>query len=350
MKNNNTTFRLAVILFTSLVLLTSCATTLNVQVTRPAKYNLNGAKTISVLPFNESKYDPLKYYYDGERETSFSDFYGSYAQVVHIEEKIINEIKNGLESGLKYSPYLTLIDSYQVQNALKYSRSCPADVYIVGDIVTFKVTDKELKIKKELPPESYDDPDLDFGPNTIKSPDNKYYYKFLYNRTVQLIFNYQIIDSKNGQAIGYDTKRFEETSGNYESMEDLPDIYRSISYEIDTFIEDLLKGVQPYTVNKSITLLKDDTKNPLMERADKLAKDGYLKESYNEFSQVYAQTKQMEAGYNAAMILMAMGDLNKAETLMTEVYSVSGSRKALDGLYDIRSEIKQAERLKNQIK
>lgn len=35
--------------------LTSCATTLNVQVQRPAEIDLNGAKTIAVLPFKTSQ-------------------------------------------------------------------------------------------------------------------------------------------------------------------------------------------------------------------------------------------------------------------------------------------------------
>ena len=86
-----------------------------------------------------------------------------------------------------------------------------------------------------------------------------------------------------------------------------------------------------------------------MKKADKLAKDGYLRDSYNIFLKIYNDTNYFEAGYNAAMILMAMGQLNESESLMNNVYENTGNIKALEALSDIENEINQAKRLEKQI-
>ena len=71
--------------------------------------------------------------------------------------------------------------------------------------------------------------------------------------------------------------------------------------------------------------------------------------SYNIFLKIYNDSGYFEAGYNAAMILMAMGQLNEAKSLINNVYENTGNIKALEALSDIENEIKQAKRLENQI-
>ena len=57
----------------------------------------------------------------------------------------------------------------------------------------------------------------------------------------------------------------------------------------------------------------------------------------------------VEAGYNAAVLQLALGNLNTAKEIMEELYNKSFDKRAVDALSDINNEIYQAQRLKNQI-
>lgn len=336
MKKNS----LFVLVFCSLLItfFSSCATTLHVQVTRPAKLNLNGAKTIGILPFDESDKNPFNYFFHGN-DNDINNYFDYYGEISRVERTIISYIKDNLEKGLMYSPYITLVNSRDIKNALKYGGKNPADVFIGGEIVSFRIQDNQHKVKHEIPESELNGDE--------KLP--KYYYEYYYSRDVELIFNYEIVDGNTRRIIAHDTIKFNQSSGTYEKIKDLPNAFNMISNDIDYFIDDIMKSIQPYNVSLSIKLLEDKTDNPKMANADELANSGYYKESYSEFIKVYMNTRQFEAGYNAALILLAMGELQSAESLMNEVYQNFGDKRALDALYDIRHEIEQAKLLDNQI-
>ena len=338
-------------------MIASCATTLRVEVTRPGNLDLNGIKTIAVLPFEKSEFSPFDYIFDYEEKEELN-YWEYYNLIQNTEDKILSYLQNNLEKSISSSPYVDLVDYTPVEHALKYRNKLPCDAYISGEVVTFKIHDilsKEKKPIKEsnvvvednviesLPAEGNGQAPI---PNEPK-PD--FYYEFSYTREVQFIFNYKIVDGKTNQLISYDTIKIEQMSDTVKDKKDLPNIYSMVTGEIDNFIYTLMRDIQPYKEYKSITLLEDNTKNPRMEEADKLAKDKSYKASYHAYLSIYNDINQFEAGYNAAMLLMAMGDLQGAEELMSEVYENFGNPKALEGLNDIRREIKMANRLNKQI-
>lgn len=329
------------IIFCSLFFITSCATTIRTNVTRPAKLDLNGAETISVLPFASSGFNSTGLGYGGA-SIVIGDFFDSFINTSAIERQVLNYLQANIENGLVKSPYIEVINSAVVNNALKLGKRPPVDVYLTGEMITFNVYDKEKVQKRVLPQENDDDDKKNQKPIIV--------YDKSYSRDVLLVFNYQIVDSFSNKVISFDTIKIEESSGFYDDKDSLPEVMSMIQYDLDGNIDKLLKDLQPYTISKSISLMEDKSKNPQMKLADKLAKDGYFKESYNEFLKVYREHNQLEAGYNAAMILMAMGELNQAENLMAEICEKFNNSKAYESLYDIRNEIKQSEILNNQIK
>lgn len=327
----------------------SCSTTLKMNVTRPAKLDLNGAKSIGVLPFSKSSRFP--FYSSG---LSIGSEFESYSKVSSVEQQVLNYIHSELEKGLMSSPYVSLINSSAVKNALRNHGKNPADVYISGEMVTFNVFDSEKIVKKEFNAEDEEknndknvvSQDFLDGQAPIKP---EFIYEKFYIREVLLVFNYQVVDGSNDNVLFFDTLKINHRSDPMESLKDLPDPYSMVLYDLQDFVSSFLQKLQPYNITRTITLLDDKTKNPQMERADKLAKDGYLKESYNTFYDVYKKCGLFEAGYNAAMILMVSGDLNGAEALMGDVYNNTGNIKASQALSDIMNEIRQNKILKNQI-
>lgn len=297
----------SLICFIFIIFLSSCATSLNVTVQRPAELDLNGAKTLAVLPFST--------------EDGFLNFiFGS-----HSEEKIAYYLSDTLESKLLHSGYFSLVSPSKVKNAIKYNEEPLCDVYITGNIQSFM--DKvHSKTEKE------DDEQIE-----------KFY------RKVYFIVKYKVIDAKTQQIISVKQKTFEEESSSYENPRDVPTAFNMMKNNLDSFINNIIYKLEPHSVRKNISLLKDKSKNITMKYANDLVKEGNINLALEEFLNVYKATGLFEAGYNAARIMEAQGDYSKAENLMHELYEKTGNKKSLEALKDIRYEINSKEKLEKQL-
>jgi len=331
-----------ILIFLSLLL--SCATTLTVNVTRPAKLDLNGAKTISVLPFA-----PSDYYGPSDSAASIvivvADFFRMFDRSRPDERRCLTYLHDEIESGLMTSPYVDVISSSAVQAAINNGSPIPADVYLTGQVVYFDIDDQKEIVKKKVEEDEDEDDDI----VSLSESKSKYIIEEYYVRNVRMEIKYQIVDSKTNKIVASDKASIKDYSSRYERKSQLPDPIDMIDYELRSLAHKILRDIQPYVVRKSIKLMKDKSKMPAIKAADQLAKDGYLQESYEAFLKIYRDTNMLVAGYNASMILEALGKLTEAENLMKEVYVLYPESAVLDGLYDIQSEIKQSQRLQKQI-
>lgn len=329
---------LFIALFTFLLL--SCATTVNVKMLRPAKLDLQGAKSIAVLPFKpSSSYSTMV-----DSENAVVSAIGTFFQIFDnknpYEENLLNLLKTTIEEGLASSKYIDLVSSESVQNALKNSRTPPVDVYLLGSSTDFHINDEHNVEKTKISDEYYTE-----DGRFVKA---KYDYKDEYKRTVHLSCNYQLVDAVTNKVISYRNFSLETSSSTCYSKSDLPDPYSMLKKQVYHKGQDILCLLQPYVVTKSIELMEDKTKNEVFKNANNLAKKGEIEESYQAFYDLYFSTGMMEAGYNAAMLDMARGNLSMAEKMMKELYSIYQDERILTGLKDIQNEIKLAERLRAQ--
>ncbi len=317
----------------------SCASTVNVRLTRPAQLDLNGAKTISVLPFK-----PCSYYREYDTYLGAELLINSFYQIFEIddpdESALLNVLQSSIERGLLDSPYINLVNSSEVIRAQNKGQLNPADVYLTGEMTYFNVNDNSWEEKKLIK----------------KAEGNqKAEYKLVtyWNRKVEFTFRYQVVDSFNNHVISYREIHKECISDSYTWRGSLPSAYNIAESVIRSASKTILKELQPYSVIKSIELLSSKTKDKIlkerMKAADKLAADGMIKDSLNAFYEIYKETGLVEAGYNAAILTEALGNLSEAEEMMLEVYERHPDSRVAKGLSDIRYEINQANRLKQQI-
>lgn len=327
--------RLYICIFLLFVLLvTSCATTINVKVLRPAELDLNGAQTISVLPIKPHEYYEIRDDATGS-EIVVGVFFQIFDRVGPEEKRCIDRLQYEIENGLMDSPYIDLVSSTAVSSAIKRGKTIPADVYLTGEVTRFDIFDEMIERRVKVRE----------GDGDRKA---EYEYVHDYCRNVKMNLRYQIVDSASGKIISVKRMELRNTSSYYSHLRDLPSAYSILEYDINRAARKILKELQPYNTTKTITLLKDKSKNPDFKNADKLAKDGHLVESYEAFSDIYAATDMMEAGYNAAIILEALGNLSDAEKLMMKLYKKYPVTEVKNGLSDIQNEIKQAKKLKTQ--
>src|SRR5574344_781472 len=306
---------------------TSCATSVPVTVTRPSEFDLNGAKSISVLPFQTSSSKNLE-----ETGNKIVDvinvlsyiFDNSDPEEVNSAEYLTDQLNQRLSN----SSYLTLVSSTVVKNALESRRKAPVDVYLTGKFKDFMYRTDTEDVKE--------------------TKSGKTYYVTKYKKYVSTTVIYQIINARTNEVIGYRNVDLDETSQSYDSRKELPRAYDLIKGDLDNLTRKILKEIQPYEETKYLSLLKDKTKNPERNTANQLAKNGLGAESEAKYYSVYQSTGDFTAGYNAALLLQAQGKLTEAKSLMTELVNTTGDKRAVSGLRDIQYEIDQATRLKNQ--
>ena len=324
-----------IVLFSSLFLF-SCATKVRVNMTRPAEIDLNGAETIAVLPFKyDSYFSSLSY----NSAYIVDELLMAFNRSGPDEKKVLAYIKTQLEDGLSSSPYIRLVSASAVQSALKSNSLNPADIYVTGQCTKFDVRDEKDISKRKVRSNKVD-----------KDGNPIYRYELIekFTRNVDFSFRYQVVDSSSSRILYTDSFSLNRSSNSFDNPKNLPDTYRIIQSGLSNQINKILKKLQPYNYTKTIKLLECKTKNESFKYAENLADDGYLKESYEAFRNLYENESIVEAGYNAAMLQMAMGNLYSAKNEMQDLYAVSQSEEILSALNDIKNEIRLSEKLKEQ--
>lgn len=303
------------------LLFVSCATTLNVDVPRAAEVDLNGAKSIAIEPILVSKY--VK------------------SGNLTVTRNITDYLEKTLESELTAGGYYKIIGPRD--------RRTPADIYLDCEIVIFDVDDDSYTTKVKNP--KYQKPNEPrTGDSAVRRPvEPEYIHVTKYKRKVRFIFKYEFVDGYTEKVLHSKEIEMEYSSSETENYRNLEDPYNMVKNDLRKISTQIIRSVQPYTVTRSMTLL-DVKKNEDMEYANKLADKGYYQDSYNEFMRIYNETGLMEAGYNAAVVLEAMGRFVEAQRLMTQVYDNSWDKRAKKELDSINDEISKQRKFNDQNK
>lgn len=318
------------------IIISSCATRVSFKVTRPAEIDLNGAKTIAVLPIKPYEYININ---SNTLAVDFflGAFFGRFDKISYDEKLIIDYLQTSIERGLIDSPYIELISASAVEQAAKKGYINPADVYLTGEITYFKVNDYKRKEKVQVKKDKDDE-----------KQKKEYKYVEYYYREVEMSFKYQLIDSATNKILCYNKINLNESSGRRESSRELNNAYSMLEWDLKNTVSKIMKQIQPYVEVKSVKLLEPKGKNPEMKTAAQLAKESKLNDSYKAFVRIYDRTNLFEAGYNAALLQMVMGNLTMAENMMSSLYEETLDSRAYKALSDIRYEMEQAHILKNQ--
>lgn len=296
----------------------SCATTLSVSVPRAADLDLNGAHSIAIEPIIVSNYVR-------SRNLTYT-------------RRITNYLEQNLEKDLNEGGYYKVIGVKD--------RRTPADVYLDCTIVIFDVNDdtrtekvKNPNYKKASGPTS--------STNGRRPAEPEYIKETRYKRSVRFIFKYEFVDGYTERVIFSNEFEFNSTSSEVSDSSRLEDPYNMVRSDLKKILTAIEHQVQPYFVNRSMTLLEVKN-NDDMKYADKLADKGYLEESYNQYMSIYESTGLFEAGYDAAIVLEAQGKFVEARKLMKSLYEKTSDSRAAKELESIENEINLQKRLVDQ--
>jgi len=300
------------------LLFASCATTVPVQITKPAEVNMAAYKTLLVQDFRY----PREYWYDD------ADKVARYASSKLVEE-------------LTATGYFKVINTSDVAN---WSNLSPVDLgtktganaLVVPEILQFD-RNSEYKVRE------YKVKDKNTGETVTKYEDYT-----LVTDTVDV--SYRVVDTRTGSV--YVTKTFEEkdvievtNSGNQTLVSKTENGQKLLA----KIIQKISRQLAPYTVTEGRSLLSDKTKSEDMKAADALVKQGSYDLAYDRYLSIWKATKNPAAGGNAAILLEILGRLDEAIPLMESVYKDTGDKNVNLKLGELLQQKKDQDKLKAQM-
>ena len=291
------------------VLLASCATAIRFPVNRPAQIDSKGATSIAIFPFSSG--NMIRFYYNHNSDS----------------ETVANYIQEQFQNRILQSDFFTLTSPCSPSN-----KGAPSyDLYIHGSIYNISNVVEKIPLETE----------------------GKKKKTYLFKRKVSLSVKYQVVYTQTEEILYSSTQHIEEESTEYAQKRELPNFMSLVSSDLRSKINSITKKLMPYTTTKKISLLKDKSKDPLIEEqmkvASKIAKEGNYSQAHGIFMEIYQRDRIFEAGYNAALLYEAMGQLDEAALLMSQIFFNTNNSKAQKALKDIQQEIRYQNQLQRQI-
>lgn len=324
-----------VCIFLILILLSSCATTLNYTASRPAKLAEYNIENIAVLP-----YEPKNTY-----STSASP------QAVMSMEILYNRICSSIVNG----NYCSLIDSNAFNAAEDKSEVC--DAYITFSVSQFYVYENFYlddgsiyQWSSELSTKSFYNVD-DYGRplpvplyvlessklNTPVQISNE----TKVSRHVDLVFNYSVVETATNKVITMEKFVISEESDTYKFGSILLEASSIIEKQLNNYADKIVDNFRPYNEVKTNTLIQD-SKNENMKEANKLASKksyGNLYAAKEIYFKEYKNNYNYDAAYNYSVICLCLNETDEAYEVMSEVCSETSNLKYQQLLEQIEKEL-----------
>ncbi len=118
---------------------------------------------------------------------------------------------------------------------------------------------------------------------------------------------------------------------------------------LDNMTEKMSTELAPSWETVRLHLMANKPKNSQAELALEYAKDRQYQVAYNQYLSIWNQSGHVSSGYNAALMLAGLGDLEGSVNLMNEVYNQSNNKKAYSTLLVLQEALSQDKMAQRQI-
>ncbi|MBN1836443.1 MAG: hypothetical protein JW820_11375 [Spirochaetales bacterium] len=309
------------------VLLLSCATSIPVTVTKPAEINMSGNRVIAVLDF--------RYPEKGRGVTGKDLVEWAVARLLgidlpdrqSIEERVAEYTTSLVITTLLDTGYFQLVSPEQVARAMGRSLSTRTTAVDIGRVVGAQaIVSGELYLL-ESEEEQWVDTVTSIDPDTQEQVET---IVPMMSRRVQVGMRYQVINTRSGAIVAsrsFEDDEKEETAQAKSSS--LPSAEKMFQEIIEEFMPAMAKQLAPYQVRETRTLMKDKMDDLRMEQADELVKGRLYDAALELYLEIWDDTANPAAGFNAGILYEITGDLDSAVAQMEEVARRTGDRRSM---------------------
>ena len=180
---------------------------------------------------------------------------------------------------------------------------------------------------------------------TYKDNDGDTITYTIYNREVQITYNYFLTRARDGSMIGPVNKTFTTSDSNEQRME-LKTAEVMIQGLIQRGMAGLGRDIAPYMTTENRSLMRETSKDKIVKQrskaADTLVKEGNYRGAQNAFLGIYQDTGSFAAGYNVCLLIEVQGDLEGAAAFMQRVYNDTGNPKAANEIARLQRAMRDA--------
>jgi hypothetical protein len=270
------------------LLVTGCATSINITVKRPPTLNTSGIKRIAIMPFEAA---------GANREMA------QYATT-------------SVTSKIQALNYFTLVSSAEIERLRRNNQSIESyvDALFTGQII-------RIDTKNEIYQGSY------------KTKDGKTVNYTDYTTNVEVEFNYSLVLARDGSLIGPVTKSGRNSATSRESYPAAPALIRTA---IDDQLQSVGRNIAPYTAVETRTFANEKSQDKVLKMEMKSALDmvkaGNYKLAIDAYLGVYERYKSMAAAENASILHELLDGTLTAANFIRQVYDETGNPRALDVL------------------
>lgn len=325
------------------LLITGCATSVPINVTKPAEVNMAGARTIAVMDVNYSESGVI------DLGRLFSQplttiFFGD-SEKERINNDVIKYTTSSLTMSLLNTGYFTIVSSKELSqyfndtgdvNPVSIGVKSGADAIIVGDITRMDYEDRTYFQKVSIynnTEEEYEERDIEY-----------------IDREVEFSLSYRVIDTGTGAILA--SRSFTEQRKDSQPIHDKYYLKSQVSLFqecVDDIMIDIARQLAPYVVTEYRYLLKDESKSDELKRAVKFVEGGLYQEAYEIYINNWNSSLNPSAGYNAAIMHEALGRIEEAADLMKEVAVKTGNKESMNEHQRLLKVLKEQEELKKQL-
>lgn len=360
------------------IFFTSCATSITVRHLVPGEVDLSASRNIAVASTNAYKFPygrPLSPWIQGLSETDFtlSSGYDTNlaSSVASTASRMILDSVQGTGYFTVLTPevtdaYMTLSKVGENTSAMLKSKGMQA---LLSSSISYMDVEEQV-VGRDV--KTFVTEDIDPNPNdaivNIKSYEKVTSREYFLVQKATLTLTYTIFDLGSGSILfsrSFTGKEEQETKIGIRTYDaGAPGGYRderrySSGYApsfkplfekiIRSFSSTISKQLAPSWQTKRLTLMSNKPKLEAAKGAYTLAERGSYEAAYRQFLSLYEGNGHIASGYNAALLLEAMGRFTEAVDLMNDVYNRSGSRQAYTALLSMQEAKSQSEKAQRQI-
>ncbi len=359
-------FLTLILLFALIALLAGCGTTVHVRHLVPGEVDLSGSRNLAIASTSSYRFSygrPVSPWVSGLQETDFTLSSGFDA---NLPDRVAAMATHNLVSAIQGKQYFSLLspdatDAYLSlskagEDSMKLLREKGFEILMESEISYMDVTERVEGVdRREFVTNSS-------GTSSEQVTKREYYlvqeatlglsYMISSFQTGRIMVSDSITDKEEKRTrIGI---RYYQEDGTYRDERD----YNSgFSPSFDSLFQNILERITervaiqlaPSWETEHFALMKNKPKVPSLELAYDLAKQGEYRRSYEQFLETWKETQHLGSGYNAALMLAGLGELQDAVELMNKVYNLHGDTRSHDTLLILQEALSQDALAQKQI-
>jgi TolB-like protein len=302
--------RKSLVAFALLLVFAGCATTVSLRVQKVPTMNTAGIRRIAIMPFKTSD--------------------NSYQQY-----EIAQYLTVTATSKIRGTNHFTLVDYSEIERLQNSGESIGnhVDALFTGQVLSMSTMDSSHVVER-------------------KDPETKnIIYETVYDREVDLSFNYSFIRARDGTIIDVISKQG-KTSDHKSSPSSLSSFSQMGQQIANSRLSNLARDVAPYTAIESRSLMNEKSKDKelknIMKEAVTLVKAGNYKGALDSYLTIYGLYNNYAAVHNAAIMYEALGDSSTAASLMESVINETGNPQAYTVLARLNRNLQEQAMLANE--